>query len=131
MNGKRVAVIVSHPAHLLTIAGMLLRWQPDALILFRSVAGGGVGQEAAIRPALASLGLADRTTSFAVSETESFDHALAGDFAYPAVLSERVFAWLRTVQPDVVLGDAYETYNFHHDAARLMIDGAVRRLRRL
>lgn len=129
MNGKHVAVVVSHPAHLLTVAGMLQRWRPHVLVLYRAVVGGGVGQENVVRAALEPLGLTDRFTSFAVSETESFDRALAGDFGYHASIGDRVFAWLRAARPDVVLGDAYEAYNFHHDVTRVLIDAAVGRAR--
>ena len=129
MDGKRVALVVSHPAHLLTVAGMLQRWRPHVLTLYRAEVGGGVGQEAAVRAALEPLGLADRLTGFAISETESFDRALAGDFAFHAATGARIFEWLRAVRPDAVLGDAYEAYNFHHDVARLLLDGAARRER--
>ncbi len=129
MDGKRVAVIVSHPAHLLAVVGMLQRWQPHVLILTRAAVGGG--QEAAIRAALPPLGLANRLTSLAVNETESFDRALAGDFAFHAVIGDRIFDWLGTARPDVVLGDAYEAYNFQHDVARLLIDDSIQRWRNL
>jgi hypothetical protein len=128
MDGKRVAIIVSHPAHLLTVVGMQLRWKPDVLVLNRAVIG-GVGQEQAIHAAFKPFGLADRLASFAISEAESFDRTLAGDFAFHASIGDRIFEWLRTVRPDVVLGDAYETYNFHHDLARLLIDDSIQRLR--
>lgn len=129
MDGKRVAIVVSHPAHLLAVVGMQLRWQPHVLIVNRAVAGAGVGQEEAIRAAFEPLGLAERVASLAISETESFDRVLAGDFSFHAAIGDRIFDWLRTIRPDVVLGDAYETYNFHHDLARLFIDDSIQRLR--
>jgi hypothetical protein len=129
MDGKRVAVVVAHPAHLLTVAGMLQRWQPDVLVIYRAVIGGGIGQDRAVRAGLEALGLAERLTNFEVSEMESFDRALAGDFAFHAAIGDRLFAWLRIVRPDVVLGDAYETYNYHHDVTRLLLDDAVQRCR--
>jgi hypothetical protein len=130
MKGKRVAVVVSHPAHLLTVAGMLLRWRPHVLLLTRA-AGGAAGQEDAIRSALAAHGLSDRLTSFEVSEEESFGRVLAGDFAFHAAVGDRIFGWLREVRPDAVLGDAYEAYNFQHDLTRLLIDDVVQRWRNL
>jgi hypothetical protein len=129
MDGKRVAIVVSHPAHLLAVTGMQLRWQPHVLIVNRAVVGGGFGQEEEILAAFEPLGLAERVTSLAVSETESFDRVLAGDFSFHAAIGDRIFDWLRTIRPDVVLGDAYETYNFHHDLARLFIDDSIQRLR--
>ncbi len=126
MDGGRVALVVAHPAHLLTVAGMLQRWRPHVLTLYRAEVGGGVGQGRAVRAALERFGLADRLTNFSIDETESFDRALAGDFAFHAAAGDRIFDWLRAVRPDAVLGDAYEAYNFHHDVARLLLDGAVR-----
>ncbi len=127
MDGKRVAVVVSHPAHLLTVVGMLQRWRPHVLILYRAVVGAGAGQERAIRAAIEPLGAGDRLASFAISESESFERALAGDFAFHADIGARVFDWLRAVRPDAMLGDAYEAYNFHHDVTRLLLDNALRR----
>ncbi len=129
MEGTRVAVVVSHPAHLLPAAGMLLRWRPHVLMVYRAVTGNGAGQEEAIRAALGTRGLADRLTTLGVSETESFNRALAGDFAFHAAVGDRVFDWLVGARPDAVLGDAYEAYNFHHDVTRLLIDDAVQRWR--
>ena len=129
MDGERVAVVVSHPAHLLTVAGMLQRWRPHVLLLYRAVVGAGAGQEDAVRAALEPLGVADRLASFAISETESFDRALAGDFGFHADIGTRVGDWLRAARPDTVLGDAYEAYNFHHDVTRLFLDNALRRNR--
>ncbi len=126
MDNERVAVIVSHPAHLLTVAGMLLRWRPHLLIVYRAVVGAGAGQEEAVRAALEPLGVANRLTSFAISETESFDRALAGDFAFHTNIGTRVGDWLRAIRPSMVLGDAYEAYNFHHDVTRLLLDNALR-----
>ena len=108
-----------------------MRWRPHVLVLFRAEVGGGVGQESAVRAALEPLALTDRLTSFAVSETESFNRALAGDFAFHAALGDRLFDWLYAVCPDVAFGDAYETYNFHHDVTRLLLDRAVGRCRAL
>lgn len=122
-------MVVSHPAHLLTVAGMMRRWRPHALVVFRAEAGAGAGQGRAVRAALDRFGLADRLTDLAVGEAESFGRALAGDFAFHAAIGDRVFDWLRAARPDVVLGDAYEAYNYHHDVARLLLDDAVQRLR--
>jgi hypothetical protein len=129
MDGKRVAVVVSHPAHVLAVAGMLQRWQPDVLVLYRAGAGPGAGQGEAVRAALRAFGLADRLTNLEIGETESFDRALAGDFAFHAAISDHLFDWLRATRPGVVLGGAYEAHNYHHDVARLLLDDAVQRWR--
>lgn len=120
MDGKRVAVVVAHPAHLLTVAGLLHRYRPEVLALYRTDAA----QNAALRAALPF-----RITTLGASEPESFARAVAGDFAYHAALGDLVFDWLRAARPDVVLGDAYEAYNYHHDVTRLLIDDAVERWR--
>src|SRR5262245_31041286 len=130
MEDKRVAIVVSHPSHLLTVAGMLLRWRPHILMVYRAV-GGGVDQENVIRSELRPLRLEERMTSFSVNESESFNRALAGDFDFHATIGERIFDWLLEVRPQTVFGDAYETYNFHHDVTRLLLDGALSRYQSL
>jgi hypothetical protein len=109
---------------------MLLRWRPDVLLLTHAVAGPGVGQERRVRPVLEQLGLGDRVTSLGVSETDSYQRALAGDVGYHLALGRRVGDWLLGARPDAVLGDAFESYNFQHDVARLLIDHAVGECRR-
>lgn len=123
-----LAIVVAHPAHLLAVAGVLLRWRPRALVVFRAVAGGGLGQERVVRSALDALGVADLVTELGVSETESFARALAGDVSFHRALGKRVTDWLKQQRPRTVLADAYEAYNFHHDLARLFVDVAVREL---
>jgi hypothetical protein len=108
---------------------MLIRWRPHVLVLFRAEVGNGIPQESAVRAALEPLDFADRLTVFGVSETESFNRALAGDFAFHAALGARLFDWLCAVRPGAVLGDSYQGYNYHHDLTRLLIDDAVRRYR--
>jgi hypothetical protein len=125
MQDKRVAVVVSHPAHLLTVAGMLLRWRPHVLLLNRAVAGRGVGQDRLMRGILRRLGLGERTTSLGVSETESYRRALAGDFGFHLDVGRLVRDWLLRTGPDVVFADAYEASNYQHDVARLLLDRAV------
>lgn len=124
MNNGPVAVVVSHPAHLLTVVGVLARRRPHVLILYR--AGAGAGQEEAVCAALDRHNVAASITCFGVSEADSFEHALAGDFRLHAELGARLSDWLHTVRPRAVLGDAYEAYNMHHDVARLLIDRALR-----
>ena len=124
MNNGPVAVVVSHPAHLLTVVGVLARRRPHVLILYR--AGAGAGQEEAVCAALDRHNVAASITCFGVSEADSFEHALAGDFRLHAVLGARLSDWLHTVRPRAVLGDAYEAYNMPHDVARLLIDRALR-----
>jgi hypothetical protein len=127
MNGKRVAVVAAHPAQLLTIAGVLQRWHPDVLVLFRAARG----RDDAACAALRSFGLAERLTSLEIDESASYAGARAGDFAFHAAVADRLFAWLRDVRPDAVLGNAYEACGYHTDVARLLLDDAVQRWRSL
>jgi hypothetical protein len=125
MEGKRVAVVVSHPAHLLTIVGMLQRWRPSILLLYRSVVGAGVGQEQRMLALLRRLGLGRQTTSLGVVESESHRRALSGDVGFHLDIGRRVLDWLLRTRPDAVVGDAFEAYNFHHDITRALLDDAV------
>src|SRR5436190_23642627 len=125
MEGKRVAVVVSHPAHLLTVLGMLLRCRPAILILNRTVAG----QDEMVRLALRDIDLEEGTTTLGTSEPESYACALAGDHGFHLALGRRIRDWLFRVRPEVVLGDAFEAYSFQHDVGRALLDDAVRRYR--
>jgi hypothetical protein len=125
MNGQRSAVVVAHPAHLLTVAGLLLRRRPKVLIVHRADRGQAAGQTERVRQALARHGLDGGVTCLGQSETESYQRALAGDVGFHLGLARRVLSWLRAARADAVLGDAFEAYNFHHDLTRLMIDAAA------
>ena len=59
-HAKRVALVVSHAANLLTVTGMQFRWQPHVLIVNRTGVGDGV-----VRAAFEPHGLAARMTSLA------------------------------------------------------------------
>jgi hypothetical protein len=128
-EAQRIAVVVSHPVHLLTVAGMLLRWRPHLLMVLRAPTGPGAGQADLIRKGLAMAGLNDRATFLDVDEDESYRQALAGNPAMHLELADRLRAWLSQVKPQAVLGDAFEASNFQHDVVRLMLDEAVRRCR--
>ncbi len=125
----RLAVVVSHPAHLLTILGILLRWRPHILMLDEALTGPGAGQTSRIQMGLNMVGLSDRASSFEIDEDESYRRALQQDHAYHIALSDRILAWLGEVNPTHVLGDAFEASNFQHDIGRLMLDDAIDRFR--
>ena len=129
-ENKRVAFIVSHPAHLLTVVGMLLQWRPHILMLDEAPTGPGAGQTQRIQQGLAMVGLAGNATSLAIDEDESYRRAVSGDHAFHLKIADRIEAWLREVKPDAVFGNAYETSNFQHDIGRLMMDEAICRIRK-
>lgn len=129
MDSQRVAMIVSQPANIIPVFGMLQRWKPHVLILNHAADNGS--QERAIRSALRSIGLAARPTRFEIRESESFARVLVGDFAFHATIADRISEWLRAVRPDVVLGEAYEASSFHRDVGRLLVDDSIQRLRNL
>jgi hypothetical protein len=126
MDNRRCAVVVAHAAHLLTVVGMLLRWRPHVLVLNRAGVGPGVEQPRLVREGLALLGLADQATEFGIVETESYPRALVHDFDYFLKIGDRIAAWLDAVEPEVVLGDAFELSNFQHDVGRFLLDRALR-----
>ena len=57
MDRRRIGFVVSHPAHLLTVVGMVLRWRPQVLLLTSSAAPAAAGQGYLVRRGLAMIGL--------------------------------------------------------------------------
>lgn len=123
---QRVAFVVSHPAHLLTVLGMVLRWRPRILMLIEAPTGPGAGQEDLVREGLELAGLDDHCDALRFDKDESYRRALAGDHGYHLEIGARIQEWIREVKPDAVLGDAYEASNFQHDIGRLLLDEALR-----
>ncbi len=55
-------------------------------------------------------GLTIETTAEDVIGVEQFDVVLVGDMCYERPLAERLMAWLKKIQADVLLGDPGRTY---------------------
>ena len=128
MDPSSPAFVVSHPAHLLTVAGMVMRWSPSILILTKTDTGAGASQVETIREILEEIGLTDRGTFLGFDEEESYAAALAGDATGQIHWCDGIYEWLAEIRPDVVFGDAFEAYNFQHDIGRLMLDEAIYRM---
>jgi len=131
MLRKRIAFVVSHPAHLLTVAGMVSRWRPHVLLLTRADAGQGAGQGELIRAGLEMIGLGNQIHDLWIDEAESYRAALAGDFAFHMSAAPRILDWINEVRPDAVFGDAFELTNYQHDVGRVLLDAVVKRARQL
>jgi hypothetical protein len=129
METKRVAFVVSHAAHLLTVVGMALRWRPYVLLLTSSATGVGARQGDLIRTGLAKIGLRDRAHGLAIDEAQSYREALAGNFAFHMSATSRILDWIKEVRPEAVFGDAFELTNYQHDVGRLLLDAAIKRSR--
>jgi hypothetical protein len=129
MEGKRVGVVVSHVAHLLTIAGMVMRWHPHILVLTRSDREPGSAQAEVVRAGLTMLGLQNLVTELQIGEETSYAHALTGNFSFHLEALPRILAWIGQVRPDAVFGDAFELSNYQHDVGRLLLDAAIARRR--
>src|SRR5262245_31134809 len=125
MSWHRVAVFVAHPAHLLTVAGLIQRYQPHVLIWTEPTVDGKAAP-AVVRAGLDLLGLTPRTVCLDVSESRSYRWAYEGAVGPFEGLRDRILDWLRDVQPDAVLGDAFELSNFQHDVGRALLDAALR-----
>lgn len=101
---QRAAFVVSHPAHLLTVLGMVLRWRPSILMLVEAPTGPGAGQEDLVREGLELAGLDNQCDALRFDEDESCRRALAGDHGFHLELGARIQDWLEEVNPDVVFG---------------------------
>lgn len=124
-SSTRYAVVVAHPAHLLTIAGAVLRHEPETLFLTSTSDGAGVGQTELIGQALDRIGLSDKVQSLEMDETESYRHALAQNFQFHLEFIEPIVDWLEQVQPDSLLGDAFEASNYQHDIGCCLLAAAM------
>jgi len=128
-NDAKLAVVVSHPAHLLTCIGILLRWDPRILIIHAASEGPGARQLERMQDCLAQAGLNQQITSLKIDESVSFWQTIEHKFDAHLEISHHLFEWMTSVSPTHVIGDAYEASNFHHDLTRLMLDDAVKRYR--
>ncbi len=124
-NLSRCAMVVAHPAHLLTVLGMVVRFRPAILILTRAFAGNGAGQFELVESCLKLAGIDDLLTELQVDEQESYRRSLAHEFDFHASILPRVVDWLDHHQPDVVFGDAFELSNYQHDIGRFLLDKAI------
>lgn len=123
-NWKNVAMVVSHPAHLIMVAGMVQRYRPKFLIISESAV-----QQSIVRYGFSLLGLEDHATFLELPDAEAYESVLAGDYSLYFKLGETIYDWLNNNKPEVVFGDAYELSNFQHDVTRLLLDHSLRRFR--
>jgi hypothetical protein len=129
MDRRRIGFVVSHPAHLLTVVGMVLRWRPHVLLLTGSAAPAAAGQGDLIRRGLAMIGLEDRVHGLAIDEAQSYREALAGNFAFHMSVTSLILDWIKEFRPEAIFGDAFELTNYHHDVGRVLLDAAIKRSR--
>jgi hypothetical protein len=125
-----LGIVTSHSAHLLTLAGVILRFRPKVLLLTQTSVGLGADQAKLVHSLLERVGLAQHVTTLSVDEAESYRCALAGDFSFHLRIMPQILDWLRNVRPATVLGDAYEMSNYQHDVGRLMLDWAIKQYNR-
>jgi hypothetical protein len=129
MSFPKAAIVVAHPVHLLTVAGLIQRYRPHVLIWTNSAIEGKAAPEL-VEKALAFLGLDGLATMLGIEESESYQWAYAGAIAPFARIRDDMLDWLRRVRPDMVFGDAFELSNFQHDVGRAALDAALREYRR-
>ena len=121
----RLGLVVAHPAHILTVFGMVLRYRPKILLLTHAYAGNGFGQANLIQRCFELCGIEDCTTDLEMDEAESYRRAIAYDFGYHENIIASIRDWLDITRPNSVLGDAFELSNYQHDVGRLLLDHAL------
>ena len=126
MEHKRIGFVVAHAAHLLTVAGMVMRWRPQVLILTKASQGAGVGQADLICSGLRMIGLDGQVSLLDMDESESYREALRGNFDFHAQAVPQIVDWLKRTAVDVVFGDAFEASNYQHDLGCVMLTEALR-----
>ena len=126
MEDKTIAFVFAHPAaHELLVTGLIQSSRSHLLFLTQADSASPQSSQIA-RETLEKLELCESMTFLEMSEIESYSRAFAADFGFYADYRNRILDWLFQVQPDVVIGDAQECYNFHHDLTRVLLDDAHR-----
>lgn len=126
LEDENVAFVVCHPAHLLTVAGMVMRLRPHILTLTKTDIGAGARQGELIQNVLSMMGLSDRLTSLNIDEDETYRQLLDGEYEELLSWPGQIKDWLDKVSPTVVIGDAYEASNIQHDIGSMMLDEALK-----
>jgi hypothetical protein len=127
---KQAAFVVAHPAHLLSVLGLVLKYQPRILFLTHAFAGLGSGQAKLIQEGFRMVGLEDHITDLGIDEHESYRHSIARNFDHYYAILPRIIDWLEASEADVIFGDAYELSNYQHDVGRMLLDHAINALQR-
>ena len=130
VQADRVGIVVSHAAHLLTVAGLIQRFRPHMLVVTTTRTGSGAGQTSIVSKVMSRLGLLERLTFLEFDEPESYERALTGDFGHHADMAVAILAWLEATNPDAVFGDGLELSNWQHDVCRAALDAAIEVRRR-
>jgi len=127
---SNVAIVVSHPAHLLTVAGLIQRHHPAILASSSADSSDAGNQARIIKAGLMQLGCQTAPSFLDVDEREAYQWAHVGHWAPFLKIRERLLEWIYEVRPDVVLGDAFECSNYMHDVGRLLLDSALHEYRK-
>ena len=128
MHNKKLAFVFAHPAaHELLVTGLIQSSNSHLLFVTQADSNAPKSTYIAIaRDCLEELEFCQSLTFLGMSEIESYSRAFAGDFGFYEDYRNRILDWLDRIQPDVVIGDAQECYNFHHDLTRVLLDDALR-----
>lgn len=124
-----VAIVVSHPAHLLTVAGLIQRCRPKILACSGSDSSDAGKQAKIMQAGLEQIGCLAPPSFFDIDDHEAYKWVHAGDWVPFFQIRERILQWIREASPDVVLGDAFECSNYMHDVIRALLDSALREYR--
>lgn len=123
-------MVFAHPGHELAVAGLLQRNRPHLLFITRADSAGDVERESLTFQGLEQLGLVDRATFLGVAEADIYRWLLERELGPFLELRGKLLAWLETVRPVTLFGDAFELSNVVHDIGRALLDSAWREYRK-
>lgn len=122
---QNVALIVSHPAHAVMVAGLVQRYRPRLLIL-----GNASAQKQVVEYGLSKMGIGGNADYLDLSDADSYQGVIRRDYSFHKRLADHIYHWINEYRPATVIGDAFELSNFQHDLTRFLIDCALKKMRR-
>jgi hypothetical protein len=128
---RRPLLVVAHPGHELRLFGWLCETRPDVVVLTDGSGHAGHSRIHATRRLLEQVG-AHEAPMFGAYTDRQIYHALLDHDAAPCMeIAENLVDLLQLGHYEMVVADPLEGYNPAHDLCRVLVDIAVRRVRRI
>jgi len=121
---------VAHPGHELRVYGWLTRTRPTVLVLTDGSGRSGRSRLPTTLQTLDETGSRPGRVLGALTDADAYASILAGDVAPFGRILDAVTAEILASRATHVAGDAAEGYNPVHDLCRMILNGAVARVRR-
>jgi len=127
---KRAILVIAHPGHELRVHGWLEATAPVVWILTDGSGHTGRSRIDSTTRVLKATGAIPGPVYGLMSDAEFYNTVLGFDHQPLIDLVEKLAASIQHEQVDCIAGDAEEGYNPGHDTCRLIIDAAVKLVKR-